>query len=1067
MATQARVELVVDETGAIPGLTRFQQRATAAMQQPTAQAKLLSMEMNATGVAGTKAGDAMTVGFQKANRSVLTSVDSVRLLSEDLGVHVPRAMQRLIAQTEIFQTLSKVAFGAFAFVGGIELATTFGKKIYDAFSKGGETARAMQQAIADANTEMKHTNDALDVQIAKLQEERAKLEGKPRDGIHLALLEDIEAADALSEKLNGIFAKFNTDVVKTMGGSLWTNWMKGDVRTGYEQTMVGEHMRHMGEQSSVQGELGESESFGQSLDIRREDLRKKQAAEDKKTADSGGRYKGLNYENEIKATQALIDEQVKEHATIQKTIDLNKEQAAVDWDKANKADKGGSGLKDQQQGVELLARLQREATEAGMQDEELANQKRIDQINEVTAKLKELHDAEKIPAAVQAINDAYYEEQGQRVIELQNKTALGIERAHAGTMKPGEDKIRAEHDLRLNEINTSSTLSPDGASAEREAAQQDMNQKLDALREENQKKDQEAADRERERKARNAEQDLQYDRTAAQAERRVKQEGLEGWVGEHKAATAEIDAQRTEQMAKLDEDRQKEQLTDQEYSQRKVDIERSADAQIAEENQRMAHQISQTLQEAFTNPIGFIKSKMQQMFFEIVANWIEHSKMFQGVFGQTIGSAQPGGGGHASILSSLGIGPRGASTSAAGGGTSSSSTGVGSVGGIYDGGYSPSTSTGSGASYRPAYTGGAGTSGGGIGSTISSTVGSARGLYSQLSTARNTPGSPVYGVGDVGAHGGIGGTYKTVDAGDGNVRLSGDIPGQSAGMASTAMGVAGAGMAGYAAYGDTKADFKSGSASGTMKGMLGDAMAGAAIGSVIPGIGTLIGAGIGAAVGLASGITGAIMGEGGRLAARDYYKKTLFPEMERERNGSGDYQSAISDINKTASGGMSYMTGKWGGGSAQWVEDNYLRKEQLLAIGQITARARGGSNAVSLSAGQFHSGTDNISDFGDLATSSNEGFMHAMLGEAVVNPVAASTHRPAISAMNAGASPDDIAGMYGGGSGSGGGDTHHHYSISALDPKSFDSFLRGGGARTMIKALNQQATRYAGDSSGG
>jgi hypothetical protein len=67
--------------------------------------------------------------------------------------------------------------------------------------------------------------------------------------------------------------------------------------------------------------------------------------------------------------------------------------------------------------------------------------------------------------------------------------------------------------------------------------------------------------------------------------------------------------------------------------------------------------------------------------------------------------------------------------------------------------------------------------------------------------------------------------------------------------------------------------------------------------------------------------------------------------------------------------------------------------------------------------------------------------------------------------MNSGASPADMASMYQGSSNSnsGGGDTHHHYNISAIDAKGFDTFLRNGGARQIIKHTNNYASQYAGD----
>jgi hypothetical protein len=303
-------------------------------------------------------------------------------------------------------------------------------------------------------------------------------------------------------------------------------------------------------------------------------------------------------------------------------------------------------------------------------------------------------------------------------------------------------------------------------------------------------------------------------------------------------------------------------------------------------------------------------------------------------------------------------------------------------------------------------------------------------------------------------------------------------PGGAVGAGSDAANAIGAavtvGTAGYSAYQDTKADFKSGSAGGTLKGMLGDAGAGATIGSIIPGVGTLVGMAIGAAVGIGAGITGAIMGESGRIPARDYYKKSLLPEMEAERNSDGaDWQTAISNVNRIASDGMVYINEHWGQSAAQYVEDNYLKKEQDFADAMIESRAKGGSYAVTMSASQFHAG-GLISDFGSFGTGGDEGFVHAQLGEALMNPGAVSMHGPAIGAMNSGATPSDMARSYLANSASSGASsstTNHNYgdvNVNTMDSKSFDRFLASGdNARTVVKHVNNYATSYAGDGIGG
>jgi len=284
----------------------------------------------------------------------------------------------------------------------------------------------------------------------------------------------------------------------------------------------------------------------------------------------------------------------------------------------------------------------------------------------------------------------------------------------------------------------------------------------------------------------------------------------------------------------------------------------------------------------------------------------------------------------------------------------------------------------------------------------------------------------------------------------------------------------GVGMAGYEGYNATKAAYESDSIGGTFKGALQDAMVGASIGMMFGPAGALIGAGVGALVGLTAGVAGMITGQGPRLKARDYYRQTLFPEIEAERHAdTSDYQTAISNVNQIASDGVAYMSQHFGRDAADWVNANYLKKEQQLADAQIEARAKGGEYATSLSAAQFHTGGI-IRGFGSFGTSNDEGFIHARLNEAVMNPTAVAMHTPAIHAMNSGASPFDIAKMYlasvpqsSGGQSGGGHSTTQHITIQALDSKSFDHALKNGGARTVQKHLNNLSYAYAGDAASG
>jgi hypothetical protein len=188
----------------------------------------------------------------------------------------------------------------------------------------------------------------------------------------------------------------------------------------------------------------------------------------------------------------------------------------------------------------------------------------------------------------------------------------------------------------------------------------------------------------------------------------------------------------------------------------------------------------------------------------------------------------------------------------------------------------------------------------------------------------------------------------------------------------------------------------------------------------------------------------------------------------------GSAETAMSAINAAAATGMSAIIQKYGGTAAQWVNNQYIEVDTKALDDEINQMAKGGHDYGAASAVQFHTG-GTITGFGDLVTSSNEGFIHAMLQEKVVNPSASSTHAPYINAMNAGASESDVASMYlrnGAASGSGSGDTHiHNYgdaNVSALDSSDFENYLsRRGGIQAINRATTRQNLSYTGDADNG
>jgi hypothetical protein len=616
--------------------------------------------------------------------------------------------------------------------------------------------------------------------------------------------------------------------------------------------------------------------------------------------------------------------------------------------------------------------------------------------------------------------------------------------------------------------------------------------------------DADAAAKTTEQRQRNAAEDLQFDQESAAAERRVRSGGITGWVQAYRAGIQEIEAQEAQRIAKLEADAQREGLSAEEVERRRQDIVASGNAAIAESNQQLQHTIAGQLQQAFTSPEEYIKSRMQQMMFDIIADWLLQSKAFQAVLGTTIGNVGHGAanGGGISIGSILGVGAghaASAGTSAAAGVAGAASGGVASIGAA-SGGAGTDTGGGISTGHSAAGSDWAGTAssvvsaaqdflpsghgGGGFSSAGDSSTGDVINTsFADAPDATMSAGS--YGMDDNGEGGGFAGSMigDPADAVSGDNSIASqagqqvgtlDADTASAGTSGAGAALTDAGLAAGAYQGGKgvyDSFFQSG-AKGLVDGTLSGATAGAAIGTLIlPGVGTVVGGVIGATAGFAVNATGQITGEGSRIEARKYYRQSIFPELEgidkTYSMSGGDYLSAVSQANDSAHKGYLSLQSKFGGEAADWVRSIYIDKELTKVTTDIARHAGGGAAYMGRQAAEFHGG-GTIRSFHDYATSPNEGFIHAMLGEGVVNSPAMSAHAPFVGAMNSGADHAEMAAMYmqaatprGGASTS--SSTSHSWSVNALDSRSFEKFLDGGGNEAVVRSTNRFVAKYAGD----
>src|ERR1035437_257395 len=155
MATAVQIELMVDEKGAVSGVRNFD----TAVKGTTGSVRQLDAEMAAVGTRATAAGQKAASGIGLVGKSSMTSREQVRLLSEEIGVHVPRAMQSVISKCPVLASaigkisgamirLSAIQIGAMVFEGAIHGA----EKLWDALT-------ALPKAVQDYEAEVAKTKD--------------------------------------------------------------------------------------------------------------------------------------------------------------------------------------------------------------------------------------------------------------------------------------------------------------------------------------------------------------------------------------------------------------------------------------------------------------------------------------------------------------------------------------------------------------------------------------------------------------------------------------------------------------------------------------------------------------------------------------------------------------------------------------------------------------------------------------------------------------------------------------------------------------------------------------------
>jgi hypothetical protein len=158
------------------------------------------------------------------------SRESVRLLNEEIGLGIPRGLQKIIATSPAVASAMNLMFDGVIVFALLHTLVEVTDKVIEFAHKSEEAAAKHAALWEQAGRSMRNANDDLALTNDKLENAIAKLEHKPQNLMKEAIDDATVAADKLGEKLAND-AKLITDVLKGNEPSL-LNMFLGQESTG-------------------------------------------------------------------------------------------------------------------------------------------------------------------------------------------------------------------------------------------------------------------------------------------------------------------------------------------------------------------------------------------------------------------------------------------------------------------------------------------------------------------------------------------------------------------------------------------------------------------------------------------------------------------------------------------------------------------------------------------------------------------------------------------------------------------------------------------------------------------
>lgn len=134
-------------------------------------------------------------------RETTEAKHAIHMLSESIGLEIPRALQGVMAKLPGISTAMASAFNVAAVALFAKTAIETGKEIYEHFEKAREAAEKNKEKVEKLTADWAEQSIKIEVANDKLRDQIALLEHKPTNSLKTALDEALESSMALSKGL--------------------------------------------------------------------------------------------------------------------------------------------------------------------------------------------------------------------------------------------------------------------------------------------------------------------------------------------------------------------------------------------------------------------------------------------------------------------------------------------------------------------------------------------------------------------------------------------------------------------------------------------------------------------------------------------------------------------------------------------------------------------------------------------------------------------------------------------------------------------------------------------------